>query len=256
MSYFSQYRDYFPEISLKSKELLDLFFKALVEEAMPAGMIGKNDSVELLWARHILDSLLPLQSERVLEIFTKGNVYDLGSGAGLPGLVLAACFPEVQFYLADISEKRTLFLERMKFRLSLDNVEVIRTRIEEFPEGKYPEANIVLFRAFVKPLAALELSLRIFKGTGVQKGKVLYWRSRPFDSFREEKGPPVEAGVQKAAIERLNHLGFSDRYFIDLKAPPVLERRGIYLLEYRGAKPGFPRSWKKMKKDILLEQVL
>ena len=256
MSFFLDYQNYLPEISLPAQKKLEAFFEALIKEAMPAGMIAKNDSPELLWVRHILDSLLPLQSQEAALALGQGNVYDLGSGAGLPGLALASLFPETHFYLADISEKRTLFLERMKVRLQLENVEVIRTRIEEFPEGVYPEASAVLFRAFLKPLMALELSLHIFQRTGAQKGKVLYWRSRPFDSFQEGINPAEKPDFEAATLERLDDLGFSNRRFITLDAPLPLEKRGLYILDYQGAKSGFPRSWKKIKKDTLLEQVL
>lgn len=256
MSFFSEYYNYLPEISVETQTKLEILFEALVHEAMPAGMIGKSDSLELLWARHIVDSLLPLQLPEVVSTLQEGSIYDLGSGAGLPGLALALVFPQTRFYLVDVSEKRTLFAMRMKERLQLKNVEVIRTRIEEFSAGVYPKASAVLFRAFLKPLVALELSLHIFQRTEAQKGKVLYWRSRPFDSFRKGIDPVEKKELKAATVERLDVLGFLERKFITLNTPKLLENRGVYILNYRETTPGFPRSWKKIKKDTLLEQVL
>lgn len=57
---------------------------------------------------------------------------DLGSGAGLPGLVLATVWPETELALLDASERRTVFLERAVTELGLlDRVRVIRGRAEE-----------------------------------------------------------------------------------------------------------------------------
>ncbi len=90
--------------------------------------------------RHILDSLaiLPwLQGPRVL---------DVGSGAGLPGIPLAIARPHVHFSLLDCNQKRTRFLIQTVVDLRLDNVEVIRCRVEDYrPDAPFES---VVSRAF------------------------------------------------------------------------------------------------------------
>src|SRR5690606_11255221 len=60
-----------------------------------------------------------------------GRVGDIGSGAGLPGLVLAIARPDVDFVLIEPMERRVAWLNEQKSLLSLDNVEVVRARAEE-----------------------------------------------------------------------------------------------------------------------------
>lgn len=97
----------------------------LAEQGTVRGLVGPRE-VPRLWERHILNCaavarLLP----------SRGTVVDLGSGAGLPGIVLAAMRPELQFVLLEPMERRTLWLEEVRDRLGLANVEVRRGRAEE-----------------------------------------------------------------------------------------------------------------------------
>ena len=77
-------------------------------------------------SRHLLDSL------SVAAALEDGSVVDVGSGAGLPGIPLALYRPEARFTLLDSAGKRTRFLEHIRIRLGLDNVEVAQGRAETF----------------------------------------------------------------------------------------------------------------------------
>ncbi len=90
--------------------------------------------------RHLLDSLsvLPhLQGNRFL---------DVGSGAGLPGIPLAILEPERQFVLLDSNGKKTRFLFQVRLALSLDNVEIVDSRLENYRPAQPFDG--VLSRAF------------------------------------------------------------------------------------------------------------
>ena len=88
------------------------------------GLIGPLE-IPRLWSRHILNSAL------LAPLVKPGRVGDIGSGAGLPGLVLAIARPDVQFILIEPMERRVDWLRRESEALELENVEVIRARAEE-----------------------------------------------------------------------------------------------------------------------------
>jgi 16S rRNA (guanine527-N7)-methyltransferase len=100
------------------------FTEALARHGEELGLIGPLE-LPRLWTRHILNSAL------VAPLLHPGHVGDVGSGAGLPGLVLAIMRPDVSFTLIEPMERRVAWLERQVGELQLENVEVTRARAEE-----------------------------------------------------------------------------------------------------------------------------
>lgn len=74
-------------------------------------------------------------------------IIDVGSGAGLPGLVLAWLWPQARIALVEPAAKRAAFLQQMTARPALARVQVVRSRIEDVPVGEHPPDAIVC-RAF------------------------------------------------------------------------------------------------------------
>ena len=79
---------------------------------------------EQMISRHLLDSL------SIVEYLDGNRFIDVGTGAGLPGIVLAIIFPEKQFDLLDSNGKKTRFLFQVKTELALGNVTVHHCRVE------------------------------------------------------------------------------------------------------------------------------
>jgi 16S rRNA (guanine527-N7)-methyltransferase len=88
------------------------------------GLIGPLEPPRL-WTRHILNSVL------LAPLLRPGLVGDVGSGAGLPGLVLAIARPDVELVLIEPMERRVDWLRSEAARLGLGNVSVVRARAEE-----------------------------------------------------------------------------------------------------------------------------
>jgi 16S rRNA (guanine527-N7)-methyltransferase len=88
------------------------------------GLIGPLEPPRL-WTRHILNSVL------LAPLLRPGLVGDVGSGAGLPGLVLAIARPDVELVLIEPMERRVDWLRSEALRLGLGNVSVVRARAEE-----------------------------------------------------------------------------------------------------------------------------
>ncbi|MBO9049072.1 16S rRNA (guanine(527)-N(7))-methyltransferase RsmG [Curtobacterium flaccumfaciens] len=106
-------------------EVARSFTNELARRGEELGLIGPLE-LPRLWTRHILNSALlaPLLEAR-------GRVADVGSGAGLPGLVLAIARPDVEFVLIEPMERRTDWLRSESDRLGLQNVTVLRGRAED-----------------------------------------------------------------------------------------------------------------------------
>lgn len=113
-------------------DLARRFTATLGAQGEERGLIGPLEPPRL-WSRHILNSAIaaPLFS---------GVVGDVGSGAGLPGLVLAIARPDVQWVLIEPMERRVTWLKEQVAELGLDNVEVLRARAEDWRRGRVLDA--------------------------------------------------------------------------------------------------------------------
>jgi 16S rRNA (guanine527-N7)-methyltransferase len=100
------------------------FAMNLATHGEPLGLIGPLE-LPRLWTRHILNSAI------VAPLLRPGRVGDVGTGAGLPGLVLAIARPDVDFVLIEPMERRVAWLNDQVRELGLRNVEVVRARAEE-----------------------------------------------------------------------------------------------------------------------------
>jgi 16S rRNA (guanine527-N7)-methyltransferase len=104
---------------------VDTFHALLADQGVLRGLIGPRE-VPRLWERHLLNSaaVVPYLPER-------GVIVDLGSGAGLPGVVVAAMLPDADVVLLEPMERRTDWLTEVVERLELAHVTVRRGRAQE-----------------------------------------------------------------------------------------------------------------------------
>lgn len=133
---------------------LDLLVSALVEENMRQNLVSRA-SLEQVWMRHIVDSAQLLHVSR--ETVPEGPWLDLGSGAGFPGLVIAALEPARPVTLVDSRRLRTEWLKRAATALGLANVEVILARVEDLPARHW---QVISARAFAPLERLLDVAAR------------------------------------------------------------------------------------------------
>ena len=107
-------------------EVAQEYVEWLADAGVVRGLIGPRETPRL-WSRHVLNCALPAPL-----LPESGTVCDVGSGAGLPGLVLAILRPDLEFSLLEPLLRRTNFLSEVVADLGLTNVEVLRGRAEEF----------------------------------------------------------------------------------------------------------------------------
>lgn len=126
--------------------LAERYAALLATQGVVRGLIGPREAPRL-WERHLLNcavlgELLPADS----------SVCDIGSGAGLPGLVLAIARPDLRITLVEPLLRRTTFLEEVVAELELEQVEVLRGRAESLHGAR--RFDVVTSRA-VAPLGRL-----------------------------------------------------------------------------------------------------
>ena len=142
------------------------FTRHLAEQGEELGLIGPLE-LPRLWSRHILNCAV------VAPLLKPGLVGDVGSGAGLPGLVLAIARPDVSFVLIEPMERRVAWLTGQITALGLTNTRVLRARAEDIrldtPLDQVTARAVSAFKTLI-PLTAPLLrpggELVLMKGAG------------------------------------------------------------------------------------------
>ena len=108
----------------QAQQLLD--YMALLNKWNKAYNLTAVRNPDEMVSRHLLDSL------SILPLVGTGRWLDVGSGGGMPGVILAIMLPESRFTLLDSNGKKTRFLTQVKLELGLENMQVVNSRVEAF----------------------------------------------------------------------------------------------------------------------------
>jgi len=159
------------EISEETFERLKRYFEALREFSEPLGLTALKDPRDYA-AKHLLDSLA------VVPHLPEGPLLDLGTGAGLPGMVIKIVEPEREVWLVDARKKPVSFLTYVAGLLGLKDLHVVRATVgkrDPLPRGYF---SGVISRAvtdlktlwdLAEPLLAPKGELLAMKGPGVSE---------------------------------------------------------------------------------------
>lgn len=126
----------------------------LIEASGRQNLVAQS-TLPQIWQRHIADSAQLLHVSR--ETLPHGAWLDLGTGAGFPGLVIAALQPTRRVALVDSRRLRTSWLTQACDELELDNTEVMTARVEDLPDSKWA---VISARAFAPLEQLLAVSAR------------------------------------------------------------------------------------------------
>jgi len=160
------------DVSRETYSKLEIFQNMVLEWNNKFNLISKS-SAEDIWNRHILDSLQLLnfiddQSEKL---------YDFGSGAGFPGMVLAIAtkekFPNLKISLIESIHKKTIFLNEVKTKFKID-VDIYNERVENL---RIPKADIITSRA----MASLEKLLNYAHTLCKKETKLLFLKGKTWE---------------------------------------------------------------------------
>ena len=172
--------------------------------------------------RHVADSLVALELPEVREA---RRIADLGSGAGWPGLALAAALPAARVALVESAIRHCRYLERAVAAGGLGNVAVVHARAEEWPEG-IGAHDLVTARA----LAALPVVCEYAAPLLAEGGALVAWKGLV---------EPAEAAAGAAAA---TVLGLEPAGVHAVDPYPEAERRTLHVFRKTAPTPDrFPR---------------
>ena len=188
------------ELSAEQQQKLLAFRDLLLKWNKTYNLTALRDPAQAI-SHHLLDSLA------ILPHVGSGNLLDVGSGGGLPGIPLAIAKPELPVSMVDTVQKKTTFLQQAVIELALRNVSVHHARVEEM-QGQYAQISS---RAF----AEIGLFISLTRHLLAPGGRWLAMKGvRPDD---ELKALPADITVE--AIIPLNVPGLdAERHLIILKA--------------------------------------
>ncbi len=180
------------ELSAESARKLEIFSSGLKEKNAVQNLVSKSDEPQL-WERHILDSLAAAALLR-RHLRPGALVADAGSGAGFPGLALAAALEEFNFHLLDSRARRCDFLGWAAAAMGARNVAVFNRRVGEGGPGAGQRYGAVTERAMGQLENILPQCLNILSGGGI----FLAWQSA---AQLAQPRPAVDAALKKAKGE-------------------------------------------------------
>lgn len=189
-------------VMIESAQAADLvaFERLLGAHGAERGLVSRAD-ISRLRERHILDSL----RAAAIPSLTTRTAYDIGSGAGLPGIVVAIACPSLHVRLVEPRRNRAAFLESAIDEIGLKNAEVLGVRIEEVTD----RVDLCLARA----VAPLERSWRLARPRLAAGGLLVYFAGSSFDPSDVERlsqrgawdirpAPPIASGGPLVIISR------------------------------------------------------
>lgn len=146
------------ELSAEVVEKLLAYLALLAKWNKVHNLTAVRDPEEMV-TLHLLDSL------SVLPHVLPGRLLDVGSGAGLPGIVLAICRPDLQVTTIDAVQKKASFMRQAKAELQIDNLQVVAGRVEQLkPETPF---DTVISRAFSEIALFVKLTKHLIAEDGL-----------------------------------------------------------------------------------------
>ena len=142
-----------PEWSAEAADRLEQLVALLIEESERQNLVSAA-SLGSVWQRHIADSAQLLTH---VPRETSSPWLDLGTGAGFPGLVIAALRPDCEVLMVESRGRRAEWLETARIALGLEQAKIVSARLELVPTQK---VRVISARAFAPLPRLLELSAR------------------------------------------------------------------------------------------------
>lgn len=184
--------------------MLERYIKLLLNS--PVNLTSTRD-LQVAFVKHIEDVAIPFSITGI-----KGDCIDIGSGGGVPGIVLAILFPQSRWTLSESRRPKATQLLRFVKELSLSSVEVSNERVEKLGKTHYEVFDNAVIRAVGRADLCLEYAAPLLKPSGsVFLFKGPNWR----DELRYSAKASATLGMDLARIIPYSLSDHSQRYLIE-----------------------------------------
>ena len=193
------------EITGNSEHIAKLinYIKLLLEKNQELNLISRQLTIEEIISSHIIDCLVGYKYFLEYESIT-----DIGSGSGMPGIILAILLPDKKFTLIEKSPKKSNFLNEIKLKIDLKNVNIINDLVSE----KMIKTHVVTCRAFKDINTILTLSRNFLKNKGIY---ILY--KAKADKIDEELLIAKKQFKFEALIHKIDEIKEKERHIVIIK---------------------------------------
>ena len=146
-------------ISLSDKQVQQLlrYLSLILKWNRIYNLSAIRDPIESV-KKHLLDSL------SIIHFVQPGLLLDVGSGAGLPGIVIAIMKPETEVFVLDSVGNKCRFMQAVKSELALENLSVVNSRVESFKSKK--SFSQITSRAFAEASKTIQLTKHLLEENG------------------------------------------------------------------------------------------
>jgi 16S rRNA (guanine527-N7)-methyltransferase len=144
----------FTNISDNFFSLVEIYKEFLRKENQKYNLT-RLDEDDKIYSQYFYESIVPYKTINFLEIKT---VLDIGSGSGIPGIVLKMLYPHLELSIIESNNKKIEFMKQLTKLLKLENIEFLYMRAEEIKPNQRETFDLVTSRAVAKLKAIVEVS--------------------------------------------------------------------------------------------------
>ena len=219
-----------------NQETFDLFekYKQFIQNENQKHNLTRLADEDKIYQSYFLESLIPYLNISLLNENSEMSLLDIGSGSGIPGVVLKIVFRNLKVCLLDSNKKKTDFLEQLIKELGLQEITVIYSRAEEYVQTNYESFDIVTSRAVSSLYKILELSTGYAKVDGI----IIQPKSLKADEELKEATGTIKT-LDLKMLEKIEYNFYDHQHtvFVFSKLKPTNRK--------------YPRTWQQILKKPL-----
>lgn len=210
-------KDFFDQIEI---------YKDFVQSQSKLFNLTNLANEETIYEKYFFDSIIDYKDINFEQI---NNVLDIGSGSGIPGIIIKLLFTHIHLTIIEATSKKVKFLNELVNKLALDNVTIINKRAEDINDDEYESFDLVTSRAVAELKILLEISAPYTKVNGL----IVEPKSKKYAQ---------ELTSAKTMIKNLN-LSLINEY--DFNVYDALHHVFVFKKQ-KMTNRKYPRSWKQI----------